>query len=90
MSNVNFIKITRVETKPDFILLVTFETGEIKSFDFKPFLSLSIYEKLNNPIIFNKVINDVFGIIWDDDIDIASEELYIKGISIYSDNVNSN
>ncbi|MDR1085024.1 MAG: DUF2442 domain-containing protein [Deltaproteobacteria bacterium] len=82
MNSLNFIKINRVEAKPDFTLLITFETGEIKSFDFKPLLSLSIYEKLNNPIIFAQAINDVFGVIWNDDIDIASEVLYKKGVLV--------
>jgi hypothetical protein len=75
-----FVKLTHAEARPDHTLLLTFETGEKKLYDFKPKLALKIYDKLKNPGFFIQARKMSYAVVWNDDIDIASEELYYNGI----------
>lgn len=40
--------VTAVEPRPDYTLHLTFEDGKKKVFDFKPCLSIPLYQKLHN------------------------------------------
>jgi hypothetical protein len=76
-----FVKLTGIEALPDYRLLATFETGERKVYDFKPLLEYEIYGRLNNPGFFRQVKAKSGGAVWNDDIDIAAEELYYRGVT---------
>lgn len=82
-----FVKLENVVARPDYTLLVTFETGEKKLYDFKPKLKLKIYEALKNPLLFMQAQKHSYAVVWNDVIDIASEALYEKGIPVNEENV---
>ena len=77
-----FIKLENVVAKQDYTLLVTFENGEKKLYDFKPKLGLKIYEPLKSPSLFMQAQKHSYAVVWNDKIDIASEALYEKGIPV--------
>lgn len=74
--------ITDVKTNDDFTLLLTFVTGEVKKFDFKPLLNDSYFEPLRNICFFKKAHISGRSVIWNDEIDIAPEYLYENSIPV--------
>lgn len=74
------IKIEQVYPKNNYILLCKFENGQEKIYDMKTLMDkYSIFKKLkDNTKLFNQVIvdNGGYGISWNDEIDLAVEELY--------------
>lgn len=80
-----FMKITSVAALPDYILLVGFSTGEYKQFDLKPliekyppFKSLVQVQGLYEQV---KIDMGGYGLIWNDDLDLAADGIYEKGVS---------
>lgn len=70
------ISIKAIKPLPDKILLVTFSTGETRVFD-ATILKGEVFEKLNDPEIFNNVCIDHGVATWDDGaIDCAPEFMY--------------
>lgn len=47
--------VTEIKALPDYRLLCTFTTGEIKVYDFKPLLDVPIYAPLQDVELFNSV-----------------------------------
>ena len=76
------IKVSSVKVYPDYILLVSFSTGENKYFDMKPYLHYPVFLKLTNPDFFALASVAYDTVIWPGDIDIAPETLYAQGIVI--------
>ena len=78
-----FHKIKNIIVNDNFTLDVEFENGEIKHYDVKPlFNELKVFKSLENNIdLFKKVYVDTggYGIVWNDNIDLSSEELYNNG-----------
>ncbi len=74
--------VKEVRALDNFKLWLRFESGEIKIFDFKPYLKYKIYEKLNIPEFFKLVRVEGDSIAWPGDIDIAPERLYSDGEKI--------
>ncbi len=74
--------ITKIEPQKDMVLLATFADGEIVLFDVKPLLKkYPSFLALQDEALFASVqIDGVgYGISWNDDLDFASEGIYIKG-----------
>jgi hypothetical protein len=71
-----------VEPRKDHTLLLTFETGEQKIYDFRPDLQEEIFAPLQDINLFMQAHNNHFGVVWNDDIDIASEHLYYNGVPV--------
>ena len=77
-----FIKITSLQTLPDYILLVGFSTGEFKKFDIKPLIAKyppfkalqanGLYEQV-------KIDMDCYGVVWNDELDLSANGLYEQG-----------
>lgn len=80
-----FQKVQSVQPLPGFILLVTFINGEQKRYHVKPLLSKWEQFKAlaTTHGLFEQVKVDVggYGISWNDDIDLACDELYHNGIT---------
>ena len=81
-----FHKIKSVKPTDNFILDVTFINMEKKSYDLKPLIEsepafISLTKDINK---YNKVQVDPggYGISWDDDLDLSSEEIWYNGISV--------
>ena len=70
--------IVKLEALEDKVLRLTYETGEIKRFDVKPYISGAWYSLLNDAAYFNTVhiIDSGRGIAWEGGQDIAPHELY--------------
>ena len=76
------LKISGVRPMPDYMLWVRFNTGEVKTIDFKPLLNHEAFLPLKNKEVFNSVYIDFGCTVWDDgNIDIAPEYLYENGVT---------
>ena len=76
------IEVMAVRALPDYRLWVKFTNGEIKTFDFKPYLDKPVYVPLKDEEVFKSVYVDSGIPMWcDGDIDIAPERLYRDGVS---------
>lgn len=75
-----------VKALPNFNLLVLFRTGEKKIYDvrplfekYEPFQSFLLTYRLFEQV---KVAGGGYGIYWNEDIDLACDELYLNGKTI--------
>lgn len=74
--------VTNVIPNRDYTLIITFITGEKKIYDCKPLLEKGIFKQLKNQALFNQVCCDGTSVIWNEEIDIAPEELYYNSVII--------
>jgi len=66
-----------VQSQDDYCLLLTFENGEKRIFDVKPYLSKGIFSRLQNAALF-KTVRVVSGSIeWQGEIDLSYDTLYL-------------
>ena len=73
-------KIVSLTAMKDFQLLVKFENGIEKHFDFKPYLNLPVFSILKNQNLFNKVNNQGYYIEWQgQEIDLSADTLWHEG-----------
>lgn len=83
-----FHKVKEVKPLSDYNLLVVFTTGECKNYNVKPLLEkLEAFKSLSEvKNLFEQVQVDSggYGIFWNDDIDLSSEELWENGILLDS------
>lgn len=68
--------VIKVVPKDDFRLLVTFNTGETKLFDARPFLEKGVFTKLKQPELFQQAYVAFDTVCWPGELDIAPETLY--------------
>ena len=73
-----YFTVKEVEPENDYYLLLTFETGEKKRFDMKPYLDIGIFKELKDIAIFNTVRKSFDTIEWDNQADLDPELLYEK------------
>lgn len=73
---------TKVVPLDDFMLRVSFDNGETKFFDVKPYIRGSWYGELANPVYFKSVFVNGFTVEWGNGQDICPDELYYNGIAI--------
>ena len=81
-----FHKIKSVTPLPDFILSVQFSEGVTKHYDMKPlFDKYPMFVPLkSHPELYYSASVDTggYGIVWNDDIDIACDELFFNGETV--------
>ena len=80
-----FHKIKKVIPKENLIIEVEFENKIKKEYDInKVIKKWTVFEKLKNNELFNKVKVDVggYGISWDENIDLSCEEIWQNGEKI--------
>ena len=85
--DVPFHKIKTVLPLKDYCLLVQLCAGVTKIYDVKPLFDWKdIFKKLKENELFYEVYVDVagYGVVWNDEIDISSEELWENGVDIES------
>jgi hypothetical protein len=70
------IQVTSVKAVSDFRLVITFNTGERRCFDMRPYLQHPVFRRLENPAFFNMARVDYGTVTWPGEIDIAPETLY--------------
>jgi hypothetical protein len=66
----------------DYKLLLTFENGEIRQFDMKPYLDKGIFKQLWDVSLFKTVRLSFDTIEWDNEADLDPEILYNYSITI--------
>ncbi len=72
----------KVEPKEDFILKLYFENGEQKIFDVKPYLHIGLFSELTDIELFNSVKVSFDTVMWDNELDIDPEMLYLESKSV--------
>jgi hypothetical protein len=70
------IQVTSVEPVSDFRLELTFNSGERRRFDMRPYLRYPVFRRLENPGFFALARVDYGTVTWPGEIDIAPETLY--------------
>ncbi|MGP1529713.1 MAG: DUF2442 domain-containing protein [Treponema sp.] len=65
----------------DYLLLITFSTGEKKIYDAKGDMHTGIFKKLQNKSFFSQARIERGSVVWSDDIDIAPEALYAESVA---------
>ena len=70
------IEVNSVEAISDFGLVLTFNNGERRHFDMRPYLHYPVFRRLLNPGYFSLARVDYGTVTWPGDIDIAPETLY--------------
>ena len=74
-----YLAIKDVKSEKNYLLNLTFENGEKKLFDMKPYLNTGIFQELKDFNIFNSVKIHFDSIEWDNGADFDPEILYQKG-----------
>lgn len=70
----------------DHRLIITFDSGEKRIFDFTPLLDMPCYKPLCDPELFSRVYVEYGTAVWNDgEIDIAPETLYSESIKFTED-----
>ncbi len=81
----NFVKLPRpmaVEAAGDYSLKVTFNNGEIRRFDVRPYLAYPAFEVLKASSLFAQARVAHNTVVWNEEVDIAPESLYLESTPI--------
>lgn len=74
--------VTQVAPRDDFHLELTFDTGERKIFDVKPYLDKGVFRRLQDIQLFKQAYVGGGTVCWPQDLDIAPETLYDRSIPL--------
>jgi len=74
--------IKEVNPQANFQLLLTFDNGEKKIFDMRPYLDLGIFQELKDINLFQTVKKSFDTIEWANEADLDPEILYIESFRI--------
>jgi len=77
-----YLAVIDVKPQEDYLLLLTFENGEKRLFDMKPYLEKGIFLELKDPNVFNTVKTSFDTIEWINEADIDPEVLYDQSIAV--------
>lgn len=77
-----YLAVKQVEALEDFTLLLTFENGERKKFDMKPYLNLGIFQELKDFRLFKTVRTSFDTVEWANEADLDPEVLYQQSVSV--------
>jgi hypothetical protein len=71
-------RVTNVRPEQNFTLLITFNNGEMKSFDVKPYLEIGLFKELQDVSVFNSVKPFLGSIQWANGVDLCPDTLYLE------------
>ena len=77
-----YLAIKEVIPQDDYFLLLTFENGETRQFDMKPYLELGIFKELRDIELFKTVKTSFDSIEWGNEADFDPEILYNYSIRV--------
>jgi hypothetical protein len=77
-----YLAVKEVVPTTDYILHLTFENGEERQFDMKPYLETGIFSELKDISKFNTVRVCFDSIEWENEADFDPEILYAKSHSL--------
>ena len=75
-----YLAVKEVKPLDEYKLLVTFENGEVKLFDMKPYLNKGIFMELKDLSLFKSAKVNFDTVEWENEADIDPETLYADGI----------
>jgi len=75
-------RVTEVEPQADYQLLLTFNNGEQRIFDVKPYLNIKRYEKLKDQEIFKNVWVSGVYVSWGNNQEIGLDPLYLDSVPV--------
>ena len=67
-----------VKPTDDFHLLLTFENGEKRVFDLKPYFEKPIFQRLQNKALFQTARVVTGSVEWQGDVDLSYDTLYLE------------
>jgi hypothetical protein len=76
------IEVTLVEVLPNHGLLLTFNDGQRRHFDMRPYLRYPVFRRLENPAYFALARVDYGTVTWPGNIHIAPETLHAQSTAI--------
>ncbi|ENK0837950.1 DUF2442 domain-containing protein [Clostridium botulinum] len=71
-----YLSVKDVKALDSYKLLLTFENGEVRLFDMKPYLNKGIFKELKDRSMFKSVKVSFDTIEWENEADIDPETLY--------------
>ncbi len=74
-------KVISVKPLKNYMLLLEFDSKEVRVFDVKPYLDFGIFKELKNENYFNDVRTSLDSIAWKNGQDFSPETLYLKSIA---------
>jgi len=77
-----YLAVKNVQPKDDYLLLLTFENGEKRQFDMKPYLNVGIFSELKDVNLFKTVRKNFDTVKWDNEADLEPEILYRDSLKI--------
>ena len=67
-----------VKTQDDYYLFLTFENGEKRVFDLKPYLEKPVFQRLKNIALFQTARVVSGSVEWQGDVDLSYDTLYLE------------
>jgi hypothetical protein len=77
-----YLAVKEVKPQDNYLLNLTFENGEKRQFDMKPYLDFGIFQELKDLRLFKTVKTSFDSIEWDNEADFDPEILYQKSLKI--------
>jgi len=74
-------RIKAVKPNLDYKLTLTFTTGEVRTFDVKPYLNTGIFKELKDMSLFNSVKPFLGSIQWQNGQDFCPDTLYLESVA---------
>ena len=75
-------KVIAVHPNPDYTLTLTFTSGEVRSFDVKPYLGIGIFQELQEKGLFNSVRPFLGSIQWKNGQDFCPDTLFLDSVAV--------
>jgi len=72
-------RVIDVQAEQNYQLLISFNNGEKKRFDVKPYLEIGIFKELQDVSLFNSVKPFLGSIQWANGLDLCPDTLYLEG-----------
>jgi hypothetical protein len=73
-------RVKHVRPEQNFTLLITFDNGEVKIFDVKPYLGIGLFAELKDLSLFNSVKPCLGSIQWANGVDLCPDTLYLESL----------
>ncbi|MBM3496892.1 MAG: DUF2442 domain-containing protein, partial [Armatimonadetes bacterium] len=70
-------RVESVRSKTDYVLELTFTTGEVGLYDCRPLLDFGVFRRLHDPAYFDQVRADMGTVVWPNGQDICPDTLYL-------------
>lgn len=72
--------VVAVRAREDFQLEVSFDTGEMRIFDARPYIEKGVFQRLKDINLFKQAFVSFDTVCWPGDLDIAPETLYDRSL----------